>query len=650
MGRRGRSGGMPHKVASEVGAYGERLAARYLARRGLQVLERNWRCAQGEVDIVALDGDCLVVCEVKTPPGPSFGDPVEAVTWRKAARLRRLAACWLAEHPGQVSGVGDVRVDVVGVLRPRTGPARVEHLVAVASVKLGRTRSVALVGLDGALVDVEADLVAGPAAVHDQRAAGCGVHAVPGPDQGGRGELGGAGAEPAVDGQPVAGVDAQGRQRLRPADRHRRPGGRGAGPGRGRDADGAHRRAGSRRFGPARARACCRPCWPRPGSACASVVVPADNAAEAALVPGMRVLPARAPGRAGQPLPAAEPGRGPRRAGRGGRPSPTPEPRAGPARRRRPGRGAAGAGDRGGGWAPPASWSARRAPARRCWPSGCPACSRRWSREHALEVTAVQLGAGRAARSGALVVTAALRRAAPQRVDGGDHRRRQRLHPARRDLAGAPRRALPRRGAGVHAVGARRRCASRSSPGEVTIARARAACAIPARFQLVLAANPCPCGRGFGKGADCSCSPAGAARLHGQAVGPLLDRVDLQLQVHAVSRAALGRAVRRGHRRRGRARRCGPRASRPTGSPARRWQVNAEVPGPDDAPWAVPAAARGDRRPRPGHRAGRAHVARLRPGARAGVDRARPRRRGHSDRGRTSVSRSPCVPRSAVAA
>lgn len=133
MGRRGRSGGMPHKVASEVGAYGERLAARYLAEAGLRVLERNWRCAQGEVDIVALDGDCLVVCEVKTRRRQTFGDPVEAVTWRKAARLRRLAACWLAEHPGQVGDVVDVRVDVVGVLRPRSGPARVEHLVAVAT-------------------------------------------------------------------------------------------------------------------------------------------------------------------------------------------------------------------------------------------------------------------------------------------------------------------------------------------------------------------------------------------------------------------------------------------------------------------------------------------------------------------------------------
>ena len=121
-------GGMPHRVAGAVGAYGERLATRYLTEAGLEVVDRNWRCDQGEIDIVALDGDCLVVCEVKTRRSLEFGSPVEAVTWRKAARLRRLAACWLAEHD---TAVQDVRIDVIGVLRPRHGRAVVEHLVGV---------------------------------------------------------------------------------------------------------------------------------------------------------------------------------------------------------------------------------------------------------------------------------------------------------------------------------------------------------------------------------------------------------------------------------------------------------------------------------------------------------------------------------------
>ena len=108
-----------------LGRYGEDLAARYLTDLGMEVLERNWRCEHGEVDVVALDGDCLVVCEVKTRRSTVFGEPVEAVTWRKAARLRRLAAAWLAEHELRPGGV---RIDVVGILRPDTGPATLRHV------------------------------------------------------------------------------------------------------------------------------------------------------------------------------------------------------------------------------------------------------------------------------------------------------------------------------------------------------------------------------------------------------------------------------------------------------------------------------------------------------------------------------------------
>lgn len=108
--------------------YGERLAERYLRERGLTVLARNWRCAAGELDIVALDGDCLVVCEVKTRRTTVFGSPVEAVTLAKLARLRRLAATWMTEHDTHVA---DVRIDVIGILRPRRGECRLQHLVGV---------------------------------------------------------------------------------------------------------------------------------------------------------------------------------------------------------------------------------------------------------------------------------------------------------------------------------------------------------------------------------------------------------------------------------------------------------------------------------------------------------------------------------------
>src|SRR5674476_387176 len=82
-------------AANAVGAYGERLAARYLTESGMHILDRNWRCDQGEIDIVAMDDTALVIVEVKTRRTLAFGPPVEAVTAVKAARLRRLACCWL---------------------------------------------------------------------------------------------------------------------------------------------------------------------------------------------------------------------------------------------------------------------------------------------------------------------------------------------------------------------------------------------------------------------------------------------------------------------------------------------------------------------------------------------------------------------------
>jgi putative endonuclease len=115
-----------------LGRYGEDVAARQLQAAGLTILARNWRCREGEVDIVALDGDVLVMCEVKTRRGVGFGTPLDAVTAAKAARLRRLACRWLADQragsPGDFSAYAEVRFDVVSVVRPLTGPISVEHL------------------------------------------------------------------------------------------------------------------------------------------------------------------------------------------------------------------------------------------------------------------------------------------------------------------------------------------------------------------------------------------------------------------------------------------------------------------------------------------------------------------------------------------
>ena len=108
-----------------LGRYGETLAARHLVEQGMVLLDRNWRCPAGEIDLVLRDGDVLVVCEVKTRSSNDYGTPHEAVTPDKVGRLRRLAAAWLTAHAAQPAGV---RLDLVAVLRPRRGPSVLEHV------------------------------------------------------------------------------------------------------------------------------------------------------------------------------------------------------------------------------------------------------------------------------------------------------------------------------------------------------------------------------------------------------------------------------------------------------------------------------------------------------------------------------------------
>jgi putative endonuclease len=111
----------------EIGRHGEDVAARALDDLGWEILDRNWRCPRGEIDIVALDGDEAVIVEVKTRRSREFGSPAEAVTRAKLARLRRLAAMWLS---GQERRFAGVRVDVIAV-EIRSGVASIEHLRGV---------------------------------------------------------------------------------------------------------------------------------------------------------------------------------------------------------------------------------------------------------------------------------------------------------------------------------------------------------------------------------------------------------------------------------------------------------------------------------------------------------------------------------------
>ena len=111
-----------------TGGYGEACAARDLAGIGMVVLDRNWRCELGEVDLVLRDGPVLVICEVKTRATAAYGTPLEAVTPTKLHRLRRLGARWMRER-----GVSpaDVRIDLVGVRLDRSGEARFDHVRGV---------------------------------------------------------------------------------------------------------------------------------------------------------------------------------------------------------------------------------------------------------------------------------------------------------------------------------------------------------------------------------------------------------------------------------------------------------------------------------------------------------------------------------------
>jgi len=108
-----------------LGRYGETLAARHLVEQGMVVLDHNWRCPAGEIDLVLRDGQVLVICEVKTRSSGACGEPLEAVTQVKLDRLRRLAAHWLEAHPVRPA---EVRIDVVAVMRPTRGASVVEHV------------------------------------------------------------------------------------------------------------------------------------------------------------------------------------------------------------------------------------------------------------------------------------------------------------------------------------------------------------------------------------------------------------------------------------------------------------------------------------------------------------------------------------------
>ena len=117
------------RVKDAVGRHGEQLAVAHLEAAGLEILTRNWRCRDGELDIVARDGAALVFVEVKTRSSLAFGLPAEAVDRIKAARIRQLALRWIGAQRDAEKPVfwSTVRFDVVSVVRARDG-FHVTHL------------------------------------------------------------------------------------------------------------------------------------------------------------------------------------------------------------------------------------------------------------------------------------------------------------------------------------------------------------------------------------------------------------------------------------------------------------------------------------------------------------------------------------------
>jgi putative endonuclease len=112
-----------------LGREGEQAAVDYLTERGFRILDRNWRCADGEIDIVAVERHAFVVCEVKTRSGTRYGTPLEAISRAKHRRLRRLAVQWLHAHGVRFE---QIRIDVVGLLYEGTGGFTIEHIRGVS--------------------------------------------------------------------------------------------------------------------------------------------------------------------------------------------------------------------------------------------------------------------------------------------------------------------------------------------------------------------------------------------------------------------------------------------------------------------------------------------------------------------------------------
>lgn len=105
-------------TTKQLGDLGEKLAAEHLENHGQHVVARNWRCAEGELDLVTLDGNVLAAVEVKTRRSSRYGSPLDAINHTKARRLRKLLMAFVRAHELRVR---TVRIDAVAIVMPRPG-------------------------------------------------------------------------------------------------------------------------------------------------------------------------------------------------------------------------------------------------------------------------------------------------------------------------------------------------------------------------------------------------------------------------------------------------------------------------------------------------------------------------------------------------
>ena len=447
----------------ELGRRGEQLAAEYLERAGLRILDRNWRCENGELDIVALRTPGPGRLRGQDPVGRRYGSPLEAVSHGKRARLRRLAACVAGAHGLRFD---EVRIDVIGLVRDRAGrvhrraraggglsaasPARTRSPWSASRAIRSRSRPTSRTACPGyswsglpdtALREARDRIRAAIVNSREQwpqRRITVGLSPASLPKRGSGFDLGIAVAILGAAGLGPGGGPRRGRvPRRTGARRPAAPGARRAARGRrrgGRRVPAGGRAERQRRRGRA---------GPRPPGAGAGTL--------RGLLGWLRVgrpssrTRCRRRRRATAPAGAAVTGMPGRRWP--GRTWPTCWASRRPAGRRRSARPAA----------TTCACSGRRARARRCWPSGCPTVLPPPGPGRGAGGDLDPLGGRACCRTGSAAADrAAVLRPAPHRDQGGDRRRRQRGDPARGGLAGASRLPVPGRGARVRPGRARR--------------------------------------------------------------------------------------------------------------------------------------------------------------------------------------------------